>query len=296
MPKDWLDRLLDAFFSFRPARGMPCHFHNYEHPRDMIVVSKIYDSPQGNLKGEASIWLLHDHPIAIYEPIEDGRYRLVLSNEGYHTDVTIRRLNSILYYLGEKVLGTKVHVSFHLKYNNVFKRNKEERREPDHTYVYIFGETYRMNSAELEIDLKNKTYSVNIYPRYRFLYFDEHKELRYLYRLFKKAEEYYNKLYHDEDFVSEINRLINAYSEISNRDPDNPKVKKMHDLIFEYNTLEREFRRIRNNIVDKYGVYENWKNKAKIELSELIDKMARLYETIIPEFKKSLVTAEILMA
>jgi len=291
MPKDWLDRLLEAFFTFKPAKGMPCHYHNYTHPRDMIVVSEIYDS-QGNRKGKASTWLLHGHPIAIYEPIEDGRYRLVLSNEGYHRDVTIRRLNSILYYLGEKILKARVSVSFHLRYRNAFRRG----REPDHTYVYIFGETYRMNSVELEIDLKNKTYSVKIYPRYRFLYFYENKELRYLYRLFKKAEEYYNKLYIDKDFVSEINRLIDEYSKLSNRDPDNPEVKKIHDLIFMYNTLEGEFRYIRGNIMDEFGVYENWKNKAKTELKELIDKMARLYETIIPEFKKSLVTAEILTA
>jgi len=292
MPKDWLDRLLEAFFSFRPARGMPCHFHNYTHPRDMIVVSEIYDS-QGNPKGKTSTWLLHGHPIAIYKPIdiEDGKYRLILSNEGFHTDVTIRRLNSILDYLGEKILEARVNISFHLRYRNAFGKD----REPDHTYVYIFGETYRMNSVELEIDLKNKTYSVKIYPKYRFLYFYENKEVRYLYRLYKKAEKYYYKLYYDKDFTSEINRLINAYLEVSKRDPDNPEVKKIHDLISMYNTLEEEFRRIRGYI-DGYGVYEDQRIDVEIELSELIDKMARLYETIIPEFKKSLVTAEILLA
>jgi len=184
-----------------------------------------------------------------------------------------------------------VNISFHLRYRNAFRIG----REPDHTYVYIFGETYRMDSVELEIDLKNKTYSVKIYPRYRFLYFYENKELRYLYRLYKKAEKYYYKLYIDKDFASEIDRLINAYLEVSKRDPDNPEVKKMHDLISMYNTLEGEFRRI-TEYIDEYGVYEDQRIDVEIELSELVNNMTRLYETIIPEFKKSLVTAEILMA
>jgi hypothetical protein len=61
----WTDRLLDSFFSFRPARNWRCRFpeHRGSHYQDMVATD-------GCAEAE---WLLHGLTIARLLRLEGGR-------------------------------------------------------------------------------------------------------------------------------------------------------------------------------------------------------------------------------
>jgi hypothetical protein len=171
----WMDRLLEAFFSFRYARNWRCRFpeHGGSHYQDVVATG-------GGTEAE---WLLHGHAIARLSRLEGGRLLLELRDAGYPTLTTVSRLNAILWKLRE--LYPAPEMEFRLKYTGLFGH-------PDHTFFLVDGKAYNLNL------LPDKAVRILIDPREgravpllpagaEYLYFMWHPELEPLRRLYRDA-------------------------------------------------------------------------------------------------------------
>ena len=187
----WMDRLLEAFFSFRPARNWRCRFpeHGGSHYQDVVATG-------GGAEAE---WLLHGHAIARLLRLEGGRLLLELRDAGYPTLTTVSRLNAILWKLRE--LYPAPEMEFRLKYTGLFGH-------PDHTFFLVDGKAYNLNL------LPDKVVRILVDGRAapllptgaEYLYFMRHPELEGLRRLYRAAsrllDECEGRLAEVESFLS----------------------------------------------------------------------------------------------
>jgi hypothetical protein len=157
---DIWNRLLNAFFEFRNAKGHYSYVH--ERYRDRVVST---DSPP------RSAWLLHDHIIAKLKRTDNGLYVLWLSNAGYDTPTTVSRLNMIVEEAYDRLLpGVYDRPHFRLKYRYLGS-------SPIATYVEYQEKTYLLTGREVKITFfpLQKRADVDIYGREILLFKDAHE-------------------------------------------------------------------------------------------------------------------------
>jgi hypothetical protein len=167
-----MDRLLDSFFSFKPARNWRCRFpeHRGAHYQDAIATD-------GGTEAE---WLLHGRTVARLLKLEGGRLLLELRDAGYPTVTTVSRLNAILRKLRE--LHDSPEMEFRLKYTGLFGR-------PDHTFLLVDGRAYKLNLfPEKTVRILVDGRAVPLLPiGAEYLYFMRHPGLEPLRRLYRAA-------------------------------------------------------------------------------------------------------------
>ena len=167
----WMDRLVNSFFSFRPARNWRCRFpeHNGSHYQDEIAVD-----------GATAEWLLHGKLIARLLKLEGG-WLLELRDAGYPTVTTVSRLNSILWRLCELYPDSPKMV-FRLKYTSL-------GGHPDHTFFLVDGRAYKLNLfPEETVRILVDGRAVPLLPtRAEYLYFMQHPRLEGVRRLYRAA-------------------------------------------------------------------------------------------------------------
>jgi len=181
---DWMEKLLDSFFSFRSARNWCCRFpgHNGAHYQDEVAPDS-----------SAVEWRLHGHVIARLSRLEGGRLLLELRDAGYPTLTTVSRLNAILWKLGE--LWSSPKMEFRLKYARF-------GGDPDHTMLLVGGKAYNLNlfpgkTVRILIDPREGRAAPELPPSAEYLYFMLHPELEPLRRLYRG-----------------VNKLINVVDEL----------------------------------------------------------------------------------
>jgi hypothetical protein len=187
---DWMDRLLEAFFSFRPARNWRCRFpeHRGSHYQDMVATD-----------GAEAEWLLHGHVVARLSKLDGGRLLLELRDAGYPTLTTASRLNAILWKLRELYLAPEME--FRLKYTGLFGH-------PDHTFFLVDGRAYKLNLLpDKVVRILVDGRAVPLLPvGAEYLYFMWHPELEPLRRLYRAAsrllDECEGRLEEVESFLS----------------------------------------------------------------------------------------------
>jgi hypothetical protein len=155
---DVWDRLVNAFFGFKSAKG---HYaYEYGRYRDRVESEN----------SSRSMWFLHGHRIAELKRTENGLYVLWLTNAGYDTVTTISRLNLIVHEAWERYM-TNTHdaPSFRLKYYYLGSK-------PIATYVEYQGKTYLLSGREVKIIFfpEQKRADVEIYGREILLFKDRH--------------------------------------------------------------------------------------------------------------------------
>jgi hypothetical protein len=169
---DVWDRLVNAFFGFRNAKGY--YASEYGRYRDRVESEN----------SSRSVWLLHDHRIAELRRTDNGLYVLRLTNAGYDTVTTISRLNLIVSEAYKRyVTNTQNAPLFRLKYHHLGS-------EPIATYVVSSRKTYLLTGREVKIVFfpEQKRADVDIYGREILFFKDTHgsdidKKLRILRRL-----------------------------------------------------------------------------------------------------------------
>ena len=170
----WMDRLVNSFFSFKPARNWRCRFpeHRGSHYQDMVATD-------GCAEAE---WLLHGNVIARLSKL-DGGLLLELRDAGYPTVTTVSRLNSILWKLCE--LYPAPEMEFRLKYTSL-------GGHPDHTYFLVDGKAYNAEllpeeTVRIRIDPDGRAVPL-LPPSAEYLYYMWHPELDRLRRLHRAVE------------------------------------------------------------------------------------------------------------
>jgi len=171
----WMDRLVNSFFSFRPARNWRCRFpeHNGAHYQDEVTAgSKVAE------------WRLHGHVIARLSKLDGGRLLLELRDAGYPTVTTVSRLNAILWKLRE-LYPDSPKMEFRLKYTSL-------GGHPDHTYFLVDGKAYNAEllpeeTVRIRIDPDGRAVPL-LPPSAEYLYYMWHPELDRLRRLHRAVE------------------------------------------------------------------------------------------------------------
>jgi hypothetical protein len=189
---DWMEKLLDSFFSFKPARNWRCRFpeHRGSHYQDMVATD-------GGTEAE---WLLHGNAIARLLKL-DGGLLLELRDAGYPTLTTVSRLNSILWKLRE-LYPDSPKMEFMLKYTGLFGH-------PDHTYFLVDGRAYKLNLfPEETVRILVDGRAVPLLPiGAEYLYFMQHPELEGLRRLYRAAS---RLLDGSRERLEEVERFLNG--------------------------------------------------------------------------------------
>jgi hypothetical protein len=192
---DIWDRLLNAFFEFRNAKG---HYaYVYGRYRDRVVST---DSPP------KSAWLLHNHIVAELKMTENGLYVLKLSNAGYDTLTTISRLNLIVREAYERYMyGARDAPWFRLKYRSF-------NSSPIATYVEYQGKTFLLTGREVKITFfpRQIRADVDIYGREILFFKDAHepdvdRKLRRIRRLYWETKALLKKI---SDVNEEAGKLV----------------------------------------------------------------------------------------
>jgi hypothetical protein len=175
-----MDRLLESFFSFKPAASWPCRYHGGAHRQDEVAVSAL------GTEHATAEWRLHGNPIARLAKAPSGTQLLELSDAGWPTPTTMSRLNAILWFVTYR-LGLPCDAVFRLKYDRAGRGGC-----PEHTYVVVDGRTYRTSYLALKIDPAAKAVEVEVDRAAEVAYFMNDKSLAYVrrlwYRLNKAAE------------------------------------------------------------------------------------------------------------
>jgi hypothetical protein len=168
-----MDRLINSFFSFRPARNWRCRFpeHYGAHYQDEVAAD-----------GATAEWRLHGHAIARLSKV-DGGLLLELRDAGYPTVTTVSRLNAILRKLCE--LYPAPEMEFRLKYTSL-------GGHPDHTFFLVDGKAYNAEllpeeTVRIRIDPDGRAVPL-LPPSAEYLYFMWHPELEWLRRLHRTVE------------------------------------------------------------------------------------------------------------
>jgi len=189
---DWMEKLLDSFFSFKPAWNWRCRFpeHRGSHYQDMVATD-------GGTEAE---WLLHGNAIARLLRLEGGRLLLELRDAGYPTVTTVSRLNAILWRLRE--LYGSPEMEFRLKYTGLFGR-------PDHTFFLVDGRAYKLNLfPEKTVRILVDGRAVPLLPTgAEYLYFMLHPELEELRRLYRAASRLLDLV---EERLGEVERFLDG--------------------------------------------------------------------------------------
>ena len=171
-----MDRLLNSFFSFRPARNWRCRFpeHYGSHYQDAVATD-------GGTEAE---WQLHGHTIARLLKLDGGRLLLELRDAGYPTVTTLSRLNAILWRLRE-LYPDSPRMEFRLKYTQLVGGY------PDHMFLMVDGRAYNLNLLpEKTVRILVDGRAVPLLPtRAEYLYFMQHPRLEWLRRLYRGAKE-----------------------------------------------------------------------------------------------------------
>jgi len=189
----WMDRLLDSFFSFRPARNWRCRFpeHYGAHYQDMVATD-------GGTEAE---WLLHGNAIARLLKLEGGRLLLELRDAGFPTITTVSRLNAILSKALE-LYPDSPKMEFRLKYTSL-------GGHPDHTVLLADGRAYNTEllpgeTVRICIDPDGRAVP-ELPPSAEYLYFMWHPELEGIRKLYRAVEKLLDKserrLREVEDFL-----------------------------------------------------------------------------------------------
>ena len=191
---DWMEKLLDSFFSFRHARNWRCRFpeHRGSHYQDMVAAD-----------GATAEWLLHGHAIARLLKLEGGRLLLELRDAGYPTLTTASRLNAILRKLLE-LYPDSPKMEFRLKYTGLFGR-------PDHTFLLVDGRAYKLKLfPEETVRILVDGRAVPLLPAgAEYLYFMQHPRLEGLRRLYRAAS---RLLDGSRERLEEVERFLNSAS------------------------------------------------------------------------------------
>jgi len=156
---DVWDKLINAFFGFRDAKGY--YASEYGYYRDRVASSN--DPPR-------SVWYLHGNKIAVLEKTENGLYILRLTNAGYSTQTTISRLNLIVNEAYKRFIQDASDAPlFRLKYYRL-------NLSPIATYVEYQGQTFLLTGKEVKIIFypKWKKADVDIYGREILFFKDSH--------------------------------------------------------------------------------------------------------------------------
>jgi len=172
----WMDRLLESFFSFEPAKGWLCKYHHGAHRQDEVAV---------RIRGaEHSVaeWRLHGNQIARLAKAPSGTLILELSDAGWPTPTTMSRLNAILWFLSYR-LGLPCGAAFRLKYDRAGRGGR-----PEHTYVVVDGRTYKANCLALKIDPAAKAVEVEVDRAAEVAYFMDDRSLAYVRRLYRRLK------------------------------------------------------------------------------------------------------------
>ncbi|WP_288005913.1 hypothetical protein [Thermofilum sp.] len=156
---DVWDRLINAFFGFRNAKG---HYaYEYGRYRDRVESEN----------SSRSAWLLHGHKIAELKRTDNGLYVLWLTNAGYDTQTTISRLNLIVYEAYKRYMSNTHNAPlFRLKYYYLGS-------EPITTYVEHLGKSYLLTGREVKIVFfpEQGRADVDIYGREILFFKDTHE-------------------------------------------------------------------------------------------------------------------------
>jgi hypothetical protein len=188
-----MDRLVNSFFSFKPARNWRCRFpeHRGSHYQDMVATD-------GCAEAE---WRLHGHVIARLSKL-DGGLLLELCDAGYPTVTTVSRLNAILWKLCE--LYPAPEMEFRLKYTGL-------GGHPDHTFLLVDGKAYKLNLfPEKTVRILVDGRAVPLLPTSaEYLYFMQHPRLEPLRRLYRAAS---RLLDGSRERLEEVERFLSGAS------------------------------------------------------------------------------------
>jgi hypothetical protein len=219
-----MDRLLESFFSFKPAASWPCRYHGGAHRQDEVAVSAL------GTEHATAEWRLHGNLIARLAKAPSGTRLLELSDAGWPTPTTISRLNAILWFVTYR-LGLPCDAAFRLKYDRAGRGGR-----PEHTYVVVDGRTYRISYLALKIDPAAKAVEVEVDRAAEVAYFMNDKSLAYVRRLW----------YRLRSACSEALRIIDGLK-------DSEDGAAFSDRYWEL--VEESLRLERDVLCDGYGVF-----------------------------------------
>jgi hypothetical protein len=192
----WMERLLNAFFSFRYARNWRCRFpeHYGAHYQDEVAAD-----------GATAEWRLHGHVVARLSKLDGGRLLLELSDAGYPTITTLSRLNAILWKLRVLYPGSP-RMMFKLKHTSFLG-------PPDHTVFLVDGRAYNLRLLpEKTVRILIDGGAVPLLPTgAEYLYFMMHPELEGLRRLHRAVKEL---LLESRERLSEVERFLSRASNL----------------------------------------------------------------------------------
>jgi hypothetical protein len=194
---DVWDRLINAFFEFKDAKGY--YAYGYGHYRDRVTSS---NNPL------RSVWYLHGNKIAVLEKTDNGLYILKLTNAGHDAPTTISRLNLIVNEAYKRFMSNTNDVPlFRLKYHYLGS-------EPIATYVEHQGKTYLLTGNEVKITLfpvQNRA-EVDIYGREILFFKDVHgpevdRKLQRIRRLHWEINSLQEKIAHVDEEAGKLVKL-----------------------------------------------------------------------------------------
>jgi hypothetical protein len=167
----WLDRLAHSFFNFAEDRSYWCHYPLCpRHYQDEVKV-----------EAYRACWYLHGNLIAKLTSLWPRKgYELYLTDAGWPTITTMRRIGAILSRL-EEILGRELDVGMWLKFT------PPPKVRPVYTYVYVGGRTYKTDELTIRFNPEEGTYEVEVDEDDEFWMFSDRKGLSYIASLYRRA-------------------------------------------------------------------------------------------------------------